>query len=335
MDINSGEILAMVSFPEYDSTVLTIGKDKSLIDGYFANKNNPFLNRVTSGLFTPGSIVKPFVAFAALEEKIIDPLKQIESTGQLVLPNPYNPSNPSIFKDWKAHGFVDVRRAIAVSSDVYFYQIGGGFGNQKGLGIEKLEKYFKIFGFGEATGIMTDEEENGVIPNPKWKEDNFDGEIWRIGNTYHTAIGQYGMQITPIQAVRAVAALANGGYLVTPSLLFSATSSPQIGSRINGRWENFKIVQEGMRQAVTEGTAKGLDTQAVSIAAKTGTAELGDRKQFVNSWTIGFFPYEKPKYAFAIVMERGPVKNLIGATYVMRQTIDGMAKNTPEYFSVE
>lgn len=332
MDVHSGEIVAMATYPEYNSEVLNEGKDIEKINSYFNDKNNPFLNRIVSGLYAPGSIVKPFVAFAALEEKIISPNKEIVSTGQLVVPNPYNPDQPTIFKDWKAHGAVDMKKAIAVSSDVYFYQIGGGFGDQKGLGIERLEKYFRMFGLASKTGFLDDQEAVGIIPNPKWKEETFDGEFWRVGNTYHTAIGQYGMQITPIQAVRAVSAIANGGYLVTPSLLFTSTSSPQTGKKIGGDIENYKIVREGMRQAVTSGTAAGLNVSFVDIAGKTGTSELGAQKQFVNSWVVGFFPYEDPKYAFTVVMEKGPVKNLVGGTYVMRQLLDWMKIERKEYF---
>jgi len=337
MDVNSGEILSMVSFPEYDSNVMTEGENREMIASFSSNQNNPFLNRNISGLYTPGSIVKPFLAFAALEEGIISPEKEIVSTGQLVVPNPYNPDLPSIFKDWKAHGAVDMRRAIAVSSDVYFYQIGGGFGNQKGLGVERIKKYLEMFGLTKATGFDDTREALGIIPDPAWKEKTFEGEIWRLGDTYNTAIGQYGMQITPIQALRAVAALANDGYLVTPSLLFSATNTPQTGTKIIGNPENLEIAREGMRQAVmmAGGTAAGLNTSAVEIAGKTGTAELGARKQFVNSWSIGFFPYEKPKYAFAVVMERGPVKNLVGATAAMRRVIDWIAIYRPEYFKNE
>jgi len=107
------------------------------------------------------------------------------------------------------------------------------------------------------------------------------------------------------------------------------------GTKIKGSLESFQIPREGMRRSVLEGTAAGLNIGVVQIAGKTGTAELGARKQFVNSWVIGFFPYEKPKYAFVVVMERGPVKNLTGATYVMRQLLDWMAINTPEYLKNE
>jgi len=221
MDVNSGEVLSMVSFPEYSSEVMTEGVDVQKIEDYYKDPDNPFLNRSLSGLYTPGSIIKPFLAFAALEEKIISPEKEIISTGKIEIPNPYNPDKPSIFKDWKAHGAVDMRRAIAVSSDVYFYEIGGGFGSQKGLGILNIKKYLEMFGFTKKTGFDTQKEAIGVIPDPDWKAETFDGEIWRLGDTYNTAIGQYGMQISPIQVVVATAALANGGNLITPSIFNS------------------------------------------------------------------------------------------------------------------
>jgi penicillin-binding protein 2 len=332
MDVHSGEILAMANFPEYDSSVMTEGTDSAKIQSYSNDQNNPFLNRVVGGLYTPGSIVKPFLALAALQEKVITPEKIIVSTGQIELPNPYDPQNPSIFKDWRVNGPVDMRKAIAVSSDVYFYEIAGGFGSQPGLGIDRIKKYLEMFGLSKKTGFDPQKEAGGVIPDPAWKSKNFNGEIWRIGDTYNTGIGQYGVQITPLQAVVGVSAIANGGTLLTPSILFTATSTVAKGKSVPIDQVNFEVVREGMRQGVSEGgTAAGLNTASVDVAGKTGTAELGTKKQFVNSWVIGFFPYENPKYAFAVVMEKGPVTNLLGGTYVMRQLLDWMSIYTPEY----
>ncbi len=332
MDVESGEILSMVTYPEYSSQIMTDGEDIKTIQSYFKDTRNPFLNRVVSGLYTPGSIVKPFLAFAALEEKIISPQKEIVSTGRLVVPNPYNKDAPTIFKDWKAHGATDMRRAIAVSSDVYFYQIGGGFESQKGLGILNIKKYLESFGFTKNTGF-SDEEAAGIIPDPEWKSKTFKGEVWRVGDTYNSAIGQYGTQVTPIQSVVAVSALANYGKRVTPSLLFTSTSTVVSGIEVKGDRKNFDIAREGMQMAVEEGTAIGLNINGLNVAGKTGTAELGAKKDFVNSWVIGFFPYEKPKYAFTVVMERGPVHNTLGATYIMRQVLDFMMLNTKEYIN--
>ena len=330
MDVETGEIVALVSYPEYDPQVLTDGSQKEHIASYVADSRKPFLNRIVAGLYTPGSIVKPFVALGALTEGIISPEKEILSTGALRVPNPYRPGEYSVFRDWKAHGYVDMRHALAVSSDVYFYEVGGGFENQKGLGIEKLNYYNRLFGFGEKTGIAFEGEQAGNIPTPAWKEEHFNGDPWRVGDTYNTAIGQYGFQVTPIQVVRAIAAVGNGGTLVTPSLEKGVVLPHTTLSLVP---EHLHVVQEGMRMSVQEGTAAGLSNTHVAIAAKTGTAELGARKQFVNSWTTGFFPYENPRYAFAVIMERGPVSNLVGATSVMRQFIDWMIAHTPEYLS--
>ncbi len=332
MDARNGEVVSLVSFPEYDSETVSAGEDDEKIKIYLKDERKPFLNRVTQGLYTPGSIVKPFLALGALNEKIISPEKQILSTGSISVPNPYYPNIKSVFTDWKAHGFVDMRRALAISSNVYFYEIGGGFGGQKGLGIDKIGQYIKLFGIGSQSGIDLFGEKAGTIPSPKWKEENFPGDDWRIGDTYHTSIGQYGFQVTPAQMVKAVAAVANGGKLLKPRLLKGdGTETDYVEKRLDIKESDFEVVREGMRQAVMEGTAGGLNIPAVKLGAKTGTAELGTLKQFVNSWVIGFFPYDEPKYAFAVVMEKGPRGNTVGALFIMRQMLEWMSVNAPEY----
>jgi len=329
MDVNTGEILSLTSYPEYNSQIMTDGSDVSAINSYLKNKNNPLLDRVTDGLYTPGSIVKPFMAISALTSKIIDPSTNILSTGSISLPNPYDPAHPSVFKDWRVQGYVDMRKAIAVSSDVYFYEVGGGYQNQKGMGIDLIDKYMSQFGFGKdlPTGFFSGL--TGTIPTPDWKKTNFNGEDWNIGDTYHTSIGQYGFQVTPIQAVRGIASIANGGKLFNPSILFGGNTNDFVQLPFSD--DDIKVVREGMRMGVQEGIATGLNVDYVNIAAKTGTAELGSQKQFVNSWVVGFFPYEKPRYAFAVIMEKGPVANTTGGVYVMRQVFDWMSANTPDY----
>jgi penicillin-binding protein 2 len=331
MDVHTGEIMAMATFPEYDSQVMTDGKDAAAINGYLNNKNNPFLNRVVGGLYTPGSIVKPYMALAALQEHIITPEKQMSTIGYISVPNPYDAQHPSIFKDWQNQGVLDMRKAIAESSDVYFYEVGGGYQDQKGLGIDRIEKYIRTFGFGESfTGIFAGPK--GVIPDPAWKKENFDGEDWRIGDTYHTAIGQYGFQVTPLQAVRAVASIANDGILLQPTLIFDdprESSTLRHNTAINASY--YHVVQEGMRQGVLSGVATAVNVPGVEVAAKTGTAQLGFHNEFVNSWITGYFPYNNPKYAFALVMEKGPVKYPLGAPGVMGQVLQWMVANTPEY----
>lgn len=333
MDVTTGEVLALTSYPEYDPNALVLG-DADAIAGYHADEKTPYLNRIVSGQYTPGSIVKPFLAAGALNEGIVLPETSFLSTGALRLPNAYNPELYSVFADWRAHGMVDVRRALAVSSNVYFYYIGGGFGSQEGLGITRIEEYMQRFGFGMATGFSLSGERSGTIPSPKWKAEMFpDDPIWRIGDTYHTSIGQYGFQVTPLQMVRAIGAIANGGLLLTPRI---ETSYTQYGTRsVDISDTHLKVVREGMRLAVEEGTARSLSVPYVAIAGKTGTAEIDERKQFVHSWVVGFYPYEKPKYAFVVLMEQGPRSNLVGAPYVMRQMLDWMHEHTPEYIDTE
>lgn len=344
MDVTTGEVLTSVSFPEYDSNVLTDGKDKQRISSYLTNPNNPFLDRVSSGLYTPGSIVKPILAFAALAEGVITPEKQIESTGELRVPNPYRPGEYTVFKDWKAHGFTDMRRAIAVSSDVYFYQVGGGFPGQKGLGIDNIGKYSHLFGFGDTMDGTFFASKKGVIPNPEWKKLNFNGDIWRVGDTYNTAIGQYGFQITPIQAVRAVAVLANGGTLLTPTIISQKSSvefdsagptRKEILTNQSGADQWYKVVREGMRDAVTEGTMGGVNLPYVKVAGKTGTAQLGISKKYINSWATGFFPYEKPRYAFAILLEKGPNDATVGATAALALWLEWMNIYANDYLQAK
>jgi penicillin-binding protein 2 len=332
MDLRNGEIISATSFPEYDSEILSLGKDTAKINGYLTNKGKFFLDRTVSGLYTPGSIVKPFWALGALAEEVIDPYKKILSTGSISIPNPYFPDQKTVFKDWRVNGWTDMAEALAVSSDVYFYEIGGGFENQKGLGIVNIEKYGELFGFGSKTGIDLPDEAEGIIPSPEWKLKNFAGDPWRIGDTYHTAIGQYGFQITPLEMVRAVGAVANEGKLLTPHLILDDRVKEEAYTVLDFKKEYFDVVHNGMRQAVTTGTASALNVPYVKLAAKTGTAQLGVAKNKVNSSVIGFFPYENPKYAFTIIMEAGPTGNSVNATTVMRQLLDWMSVNTPEYF---
>jgi len=332
MNIENGEILTSTSFPEYNSKILSLGKDIQTINNYLTDKRNVFMDKNISGLYTPGSIVKPFIALGALNENIISPLKQILSTGSISIPNPYFPDKETVFKDWKAHGWVDMRRALAVSSDIYFYEIGGGFQDQKGLGILNIEKYVKLFGLGEKTGVDLPDEIEGTIPSPEWKAKNFKGDAWRVGDTYHTAIGQYGFQITPIQMLRGIAGIANYGKLVTPHLILGDTEKENQITNVNFNKEYFDVIHEGMREMVTSGTGSALNVPFVHIAAKSGTAQLGVAKNRVNSWITGFFPYENPKYAFVILMESGPSSGTVSASYVMSQFLYWMSINTPEYF---
>ncbi len=336
LDVLTGEILALTSFPEYSSQTLSQG-DATALKLLTDDVREPFLDRAVDGLYAPGSIVKPIVAAAALTEGVIDEHTKILSTGSITIPNPYNPSKPSIFKDWKAHGYVNMREAIAASSDVYFYEVGGGFQTQPGLGIERLAKYFRAFGFGEDPGLFGISDKTGTIPTPAWKEEMFDGDPWRVGDTYNTSIGQYGVQITPLQAARAIAAVANGGKLITPTLIagFAAHSltgeaTPKWSSVPVGEY-SLQVAREGMHMAVEGGTAAAVNLPFVEVGAKTGTAQVGAKNEFMNSWMIGFFPYEHPRFAYAVVLERAPAGTLVGAPAAMSDFFWWMNAHAPQY----
>ena len=329
MDVRTGELLALTSYPEYSPNAMVEG-DKDAIRSYNTNKNQPFLDRAVDGLYSPGSIIKPIMGAAALQEGVITENTIIVSTGQISVPNPYNPSKPTIFRDWRAHGAVTVRDAIAVSSDVFFYEVGGGFKNQRGIGISNIEKYFRMFGFGSDAGLAGFSYKTGTVPSPAWKAENFpDDPTWRVGNTYHTAIGQYGMQVTPLQAVRSAVAVANGGYMLTPTLL--ANAPKQNVERLPIDSYNLQVAREGMRQGVRTGIATAINFSFVQAAAKTGTAEVGLRNESQNAWMIGFWPYDEPKYAFAVVLEKMPSGTPVGGASVMYDFFGWMHTNAPQY----
>lgn len=346
MNIKNGEVLAMISYPEYDNNLLTNANsevDNQKIKSLLQDKRHPFLNKAVSGLFTPGSVVKPFMAYAALTEGVITPDKQILSTGKIVIPNVYGGPD-TVFRDWKAHGYINVVRALAESSDEYFYQVGGGYKDQDGLGIERIDKYAKLFGLSTGTGIDLPNEETGIIPTPEWKRINFLDGDWLLGDTYHTAIGQYGFQITPIELIRYIASIGNGGYLVTPHLFLSATSStpnPLISELNSKVWPKtdldlnetaLKYVEQGMKEVVlANGTVPQLNIAGLDMAAKSGTAEIGVVKGKENSLMTGYFPFHNPKYVFTIVVENGPEGAPSPSAQVIKPVLEYIAQHQDEY----
>lgn len=329
MDVTSGELLALTSYPSYDPAVMAAGQPADQIAEWNADKRFPFLNKAVGGVYTPGSVVKPFVSYGALVEGVVTADTLIESTGSITIPNPYHPENPSRFADWRVHGVMDLRQAIAFSSNVYMYYISGGFRDITGLGIDRMNGYFHKFGWGEKTGVNLQHEQAGVVPSPDWKEQVF-GDNWRLGDTYLTSIGQFGFQATPIQVLRAYAALANGGTLLIPHINYGKQSE---GRDLALDKNALREVQQGMRMAVNYdgGTARPLERRDVAIAAKSGTAEVGIDNQYVNSWVAGYWPYEDPQYAFVIMMDRAPRENQLGATRIMGDLVEWMTEHTPHY----
>jgi penicillin-binding protein 2 len=332
MDVHTGELLALTSYPEYDPQVMSDKTDQAAVKSLLSNPGLPFLDRAVDGLYTPGSIIKPYLAIAVQNEGVIDPSTVIVTTGSISIPNPYDPTKTTIFRDWKDLGSLDLRHAIAMSSDAYFYTVGGGYKDQKGLGIANIDKYLRMFGFGTTTLDGGDSylmDKAGTIPTPEWKMKTFN-ESWFLGDTYHTSIGQYGVQVTPMQIVRGMASIASEGAILTPTIIKGQT--PHVEAVVDIPKQYFDVVHEGMRLGTQIGTSVALNVPYVKVAGKSGTAELGVTKDRVNSWITGFWPYDNPKYAFVVMLEKGSVHNLIGAAAAMRQQLDWMDANTPEYF---
>jgi penicillin-binding protein 2 len=204
---------------------------------------------------------------------------------------------------------------------------------QEGLGITRMAANFRRFGMGDLTNINIAEEQVGVVPDPAWKEEVFDDD-WRLGDTYFTAIGQFGFLTTPIQMLRAYAAIANGGYLVEPHVIAGRQGET---IDINIDKDKMEIIHEGMRKTVilSGGTARALERNDVAIAGKSGTAEVGVGNAFVNSWAAGFWPYEEPKYAFILMMDKAPRSNALGATRIMGDVVEWISVNRPEYLGIE
>ncbi|MDP2696016.1 MAG: penicillin-binding transpeptidase domain-containing protein, partial [bacterium] len=206
----SGEILALVSMPSYDNNLLISRGNDDVKKAILNSSRQPLFNRAIAGTYSPGSTIKPLVALAALKDGVIDPAHQIFSAGFIEIPNLYFPNQPSRFLDWKAHGWVDLRSALARSSNIYFYAVGGGLDDIKGLGIEKLKYYWQYFGFGKIMGVDMANESSGYLPDPQKKENN-SSDIWRIGDTYNISIGQGDLSVSPLQLISFIASIANGG----------------------------------------------------------------------------------------------------------------------------
>lgn len=308
----SGEILSLVSLPSFDNNLFNSNLSDKTYSALAGDKRRPFFNRAIGGAYASGSTIKPFMAAAALNENIVSPDYQVDDTlGYITIPNQYNPDISYVFHDWKAHGFVDMRRAIAVSANVYFYVIGGGYKNIKGLGIDRIDKYFRLFGFGSLLGIDLPGEAGGLVPSPTWKK-SVKNENWFTGDTYNVSIGQGDVLITPLQLVTAISAIANDGILYKPQIVSKITDTngnilrefkPEIIKSINIDKEKLQIVREGMREAVTEGSVYLLKDLPIKVAGKTGTAQVTNTFRKTNAWFIGFAPYDNPEIAIAVVLE--------------------------------
>lgn len=321
MDPQTGGVMAMVSLPSFDNNEL---------EKFLKDPKKPIFNRTTSGQYLLGSTIKPFIALAALEEKIILPQKKINCQGKIEIPHQYDPEIIYTFGDWTVHGFTDIRKAIAESCNVFFYTIGGGYGDQKGLGPTKIKKYLELFGFGKVpeTDFPIPSFAQGILPDPQWKKENM-GESWWDGDTYNLSIGQGYILATPIQVAKAFSVIANGGKLLKPKFVWKIVDKdknlieelqPEIENENFVDPKNLQIVREGMRWAVTgqnspQASAIALNDLPVNAAAKTGTAQVFRKgcEDCYNIWISVFAPYENPQIVLTIVLEdvRGRLSQVV------------------------
>ncbi len=325
MDVHTGEVLALVSLPMYDNNIFSGKIDEARLQQYLDDPKKPLVNHALSEQYAPGSIFKQITGAAALQEGVASPSTTITSNGYISVPNQYDPSILYTFKDWRTLGTLDFYGGVAMSSDVYFYYLAGGyhaFGqNFDGLGVERLARYARQFGLGRKTGIDIAGEADGNIPDTAWKKKTF-GDDWFLGDTYNMGIGQGFVAATPIQMVRVTAAVANGGTLLTPRVVREVRDAqrhvivpaqPKIEGNVGVSTSNLAILRDAMVQAVSWGSANPAKLPDLNIAGKTGTAEFGERfadgSYETHAWFSGFAPADDPQVAITVFLERG-----VGAT---------------------
>ncbi|MDI6778300.1 MAG: penicillin-binding protein 2 [Patescibacteria group bacterium] len=306
IDPRNGEVLALVDVPSFENNLFARGISAEDYKNLISDESKPMFNRAVSGEYPPGSTFKPLVAAAALQEKTVNSTATVNCSGGIHIGS-YN------FPDWKTHGVTDIKKAIAESCDVFFYSVGGGWGDISGLGIDRIKKYANLFGLGKATGIDIPGEASGLVPDKTWKENRF-GERWYVGDDYHSAIGQGFDTATPLQLANMTATIANGGTVYRPHIVRSIKKpdgseekkEPETIAKNFIAPSNMEIVREGMRMAVSseQGSAKQLAALKVTVAGKTGTAQFGGEGK-THGWFVSFAPYNDPEIAMAVLVEGG------------------------------
>jgi penicillin-binding protein 2 len=298
LDPNDGGVLALVSKPDYDLSLLSGVTPPEVWRDLNADENRPLFNRATLTRYPPGSTFKMVLAIAALERGIISPHARIQCTGAFRLGN-------KVFKDLHVHGSTDMVEAIQRSCNVYFYQL------MLKVGLDIWSDYAAQLGFGQATGIDIMEENSGLLPTTEWMNKRYGVNGWTRGFLPSLGIGQGELGVTPVQMARYAMVLANRGTLYKPRTV-AAIRNKKTGltvpvgteaGRIMLRNSTWEIVREGMRRVVMEpgGTAGLARVKDVEVAGKTGTAENPHGKS--HSWFVGFAPFDRPEIAIAVMVE--------------------------------
>jgi len=312
----NGNILALVSLPSDDNNIFSERLSKEELERLEREKkiNNP--NWAISGFYPSGSTIKPLIAAAALEEEIITSQTQINCQGRVIIPNPWNPSQPSIKKDWRTHGITNLRKAIAQSCNIYFFTIGEGYGDIKGLGIAQTKKYLDLFYIEEELNIDLPGEKTGFVPTPAWfKKTRAKKEKrqWSVADVYDVSIGQGYFSVTPLHLAVALSSIANGGKIYQPQIVSKITNpngktildiNPKILREKFIKEENVEAVREAMGECVLSGSCRQLLFLPVSSGGKTGTAESSGNRE-PHAWFVSFAPYENPEILLLVMIEYG------------------------------
>ena len=306
LDVNTGDCLAMASYPTYDMS--RFDEDySSLIE----NKSNPMINRAVSGLYSPGSTFKPLTAIAGVQTNNLALNETIECTGVYRYFEDYQPVCWIWSENHLTHGKQNLTEAIENSCNVFFYELG------RRLGIDKLDEYAKKFGLGEYTGIELTEETSGHMASPEYKAEVVEDVVsrdWFDGDTIQAAIGQSYSLFTPVQLANYCATLANGGTRYKVNLIKSIRSSvdgslveefkPKVEEEIDISDEALQMIHDGMKKVVDEGSASSIfEGYPIQVGGKTGTAQLGSGAN--NAIFMAFAPFDDPKIAVAVVLEHG------------------------------
>jgi penicillin-binding protein 2 len=341
----TGEVFSLLSLPGLDGSRFAKGLTQEEYQTILTDKKLPLFNRVIQGTYPPSSTVKPMVALMALEEGVITEQTEYKDNGVLVIPNQYNSNINYNFYGWKRDGLgvVDVKLAIAKSSDIFFYIVAGGYPktNLPGLGIDKLSAYYRKFGLGEITGIDLPGEKAGLVPDVKWKAEYFKSDPilskWYLGDTYHVGIGQGDLLTTPLQVLLWTATIANRGVGMQPQVLKSIIDeernkvifeqSPKVKISKFVDYKNIKIVQEGMRETVLSGSGRLLNTLSISSAGKTGTSQFdGSDPKKTHAWFTAYAPYEDPQIAITVLVEAGGEGSSVSVP-IVKEVLDWWSKN--------
>lgn len=318
VDPRNGEILAMVSLPSFDNNVFSLPGRDTEIAALLQDNGLPLFNRAIAGQYPPGSTFKLVTGIGALEEGTANRNTKIHCNGGLRLPNPYNPLQTTFLPDWGVLGVLDFVGGLAYSCNVYFYTLGGGFGEIEGLGVERLGRYARMLGYGEITGIDIPAEAPGRVPSAEWKLAAI-GEGWLPGDTYNMSIGQGYVLATPLQVTNLTSAIANGGTFYRPHVVRAVLDAegrtireipPQVTGRVALKPETLSVIRDGMVAVLDTPQVRAHKLPGLAVAGKTGTAEFpGPRdekgKLPTHGWFTAFAPVEAPRIALTVFVERG------------------------------